>query len=306
VYLVVAICVLFKDKILLIVQTQRMIINGKDLAQRHITNMQSILANQSPLARQPELTVILVGDRPDSASYVKMKQQTAAVIGINVNVVRFNEHISMDELASVIDRQVILEPDGIIVQLPLPAHLDAKVLIDMIPPHLDVDGLTTTNLGLVMNGRTPSHFPCTPAAVLDILESVGVTAFEGKCVVLIGCGELVGKPLAVMLMHLGATVVSCNKHTQNIVDKCKLGDIVIAAAGVPQLVKSDWIKDGAIVIDVGVSSVLDDDKRRRLVGDVDFENVRHKVSAITPVPGGVGPMTVVMLMRAVMKRWLSR
>lgn len=285
-----------------------MIINGKELAEQHIANMKTIVAGNKP---PPELIVMLVGERADSASYVKMKQQTAAAIGINVNVLRFSANVSMAELADAITRQLVLEPDGIIVQLPLPPNLDAKRLIELIPPHLDVDGLTTANLGALAaghhNNKAVWHAPCTPAAVLDMLDSVGVKSFDGKHVILIGCGELVGKPLAIQLINLGATVSCCNKHTVNIADVCRLGDIVVAAAGVPKLVKSDWIKPGAIVIDVGITSVLEESTgKRKLVGDVDFDNVRNKASAITPVPGGVGPMTVVMLMRAVIKTWVSR
>lgn len=283
-----------------------MIINGKELAERHISDMKSVIASTSSAKLPPELIVILVGDRPDSASYVKMKQQTAAMIGINVNVLRFNVNVTMEEVSEAINRLLVLEPDGIIVQLPLPPHLDAKALIELIPPHLDVDGLTMANMGALALAlaHSKSHVPCTPAAVLDILDSVGVKSYDGKHVVLIGCGELVGKPLAIQLINLGATVSCCNKHTANIAEVCRLGDIVVAAAGVPLLVKRDWIKQGAIIVDVGITSVLDEaTNRRKFVGDVDFDNVRDKVSAITPVPGGVGPMTVVMLMRAVMKNW---
>ena len=302
-----------------------MIINGKQLADWHISEMKEQITS-SENRSAPRLVVVLVGDRADSASYVKMKQQTAATIGITVDVMRFDSHVTQDTLKLAIQRTALrlVECDGMIIQLPLPPHLNAKELIELIPPYLDVDGLTDANLGFLTTGRSLSqmdrlqdlrHVPCTPAAVLDIISSVTANTtnsdnnqatLEGKHVVLIGCGELVGKPLAIQLINRHATVTCCNKHTHNISELTRQGDIVVAAAGVPRLVQRDWIKPGAIVIDVGITSVVDETGKRKLFGDVDFDNVKEVASAVTPVPGGVGPMTVVMLMRAVMKTWLAK
>lgn len=296
-----------------------MIINGKQLADWHIFEMKEQIVAATNCSA-PRLIVVLVGDRADSASYVKMKQQTAATIGITVDVMRFDSDVTQDMLMLAIKRTAFgSDCDGMIIQLPLPPHLNAKELIELIPPYLDVDGLTDANLGCLTTGRSTTqierlkdlrHVPCTPAAVLDIISSVNVNdqaTLEGKHVVLIGCGELVGKPLAIQLINRNATVTCCNKHTHNISELTRQGDIVVAAAGVPRLVKRDWIKPGAIVIDVGITSVVDEETgKRKLFGDVDFDNVKEVASAVTPVPGGVGPMTVVMLMRAVMKTWLAK
>ena len=249
----------------------------------------------------PGLGVILVGDDPASKSYVTAKQKACEEIGIYSDDNRLSASISQNELMTHINR---LNNDpkihGILTQLPLPKHFDELEVLMAIDPAKDVDGFHPINVGRMVTGQK-AFLPCTPHGVVQLLIKSGVK-IEGANVVIVGRSNIVGKPLANILIQkspLGnATVTVCHTRTRNIGEYTKRADIVIAAAGCPNTITVDMIKDGAVVIDVGVNRVEDSTKKAgfRLVGDVDFENVKEKASLITPVPGGVGPMTITMLL----------
>jgi 5,10-methylene-tetrahydrofolate dehydrogenase/methenyl tetrahydrofolate cyclohydrolase len=250
--------------------------------------------------KAPGLAVILVGERKDSQTYVRMKKKAAALVGIKSFEATLPENISQDELIETI-RKFNQNPDvhGILVQLPLPKHIDEERVLSEVSLEKDVDGFHPINIGkLCMKGRKPLFVPCTPRGVIELLDRSGIP-IEGKNAVVIGRSNIVGIPVAMLLLHRNATVTICHTRTKDIVSKVKDADIVVACCGVAHYVKKDWIKEGAVVIDVGVNAVEDKTRKTgyRLVGDVDFENVKQVASAITPVPGGVGPMTIAMLLR---------
>lgn len=247
--------------------------------------------------RAPKLSVILVGDRDDSKVYVRMKTKCADRIGINCEVVHLPNDVTQRDLETTISRCSV-DSDGIILQLPLPNHLEKEHAIRCIPPEKDVDGLHPVNLGRLASAHSePHHMPCTPVAVIGLLEEH--MQIQGALVVVVGMGDLVGRPLLLALLKRNATVIACHSHTQDIESLTRLGDAVVVAVGKAHLVNKDWIKPGAVVIDVGISTITDGEGKQRIVGDVDYESVQHVASKVTPVPGGVGPVTVVMLMKAV-------
>eukprot|EP00455_Lapot_gusevi_P018363 TRINITY_DN2000_c0_g1_i2.p1 TRINITY_DN2000_c0_g1~~TRINITY_DN2000_c0_g1_i2.p1 ORF type:complete len:310 (-),score=117.41 TRINITY_DN2000_c0_g1_i2:219-1148(-) len=248
----------------------------------------------------PGLAVVLVGDRKDSATYVRNKRKGCEKTGIHSVGFELPAETSEQELLQLID-QLNNDPaiNGILVQLPLPKHLSENVIIQSIAPSKDVDGLHLQNVGsLVVKG--PAHTPlvaCTPSGCIELLKRTGVT-IAGKNAVVIGRSNIVGKPVAQLLLANDATVTICHSRTPNIAEVTRQADIVVAAVGKPELVRGDWLKPGAVVIDVGINPVPDASNPRgyRLVGDVHFEEAKQVASAITPVPGGVGPMTIAMLL----------
>jgi methylenetetrahydrofolate dehydrogenase (NADP+)/methenyltetrahydrofolate cyclohydrolase len=241
--------------------------------------------------RRPGLATVLVGDDPASSVYVGGKQRATRDVGM----VGFDHRLAADapreEVVALLER---LNADdavsGIIVQLPVPAHLDGVELTGLVDAGKDVDGLTTASAGLLALGR-PGLRPCTPVGVMLLLEHAGVT-LEGVEAVVIGRSNLFGKPMAQLLLAANATVTTCHSRTRDLAGVCRRADVLIAAVGRAQMVKSDWVKPGAIVIDVGMNRI-----ESGLVGDVDFAAVREIAGAITPVPGGVGPMTIALLLR---------
>ena len=249
----------------------------------------------------PGLGVILVGQDPASKSYVTAKERACAEIGIYSDDNRLPAQTSQNDLITLI-KKMNADPkiNGILVQLPLPKHLNEAQVLMTISPDKDVDGFHPTNVGRMVVGEK-AFLPCTPHGVIQLLIRSGV-AIDGSHVVIVGRSNIVGKPLANMLIQKSptgnATVTICHTHTKNLAGHTKQADIVIAAAGRPNTITADMIKPGAVVIDVGVNRVDDETKKSgyRLVGDVDFENVKEKASLITPVPGGVGPMTISMLL----------
>eukprot|EP00467_Chlorarachnion_reptans_P015431 CAMPEP_0114499056 /NCGR_PEP_ID=MMETSP0109-20121206/7209_1 /TAXON_ID=29199 /ORGANISM="Chlorarachnion reptans, Strain CCCM449" /LENGTH=394 /DNA_ID=CAMNT_0001676589 /DNA_START=117 /DNA_END=1301 /DNA_ORIENTATION=- len=258
----------------------------------------------------PGLAVILVGDRPDSRTYVKFKKRAAAEVGIESFQRILNQNVTNEEVREAI-AQFNADPrvHGILVQLPLPRHLDTDTILQMIPPEKDVDGFHARNVGdLWLNTRNIAHgdskhvkplvLPCTAAGVMYMLLGLNVN-LSGKEAVVLGRSRIVGMPVAGLLQGLDCTVTMVHSRTKNPEDHIKRADIVIAAIGIPEYVKGDWIKPGAIVIDVGINQKPDpsSEKGYQLTGDVDFEGARMVAGAITPVPGGVGPMTVAMLLR---------
>ncbi len=250
--------------------------------------------------RAPGLTAVLVGDNPASRVYVRNKQKACQAVGLHGVVKQLPDSLREADLLQVVDElNAAPDVDGILVQLPLPTQISVDRVIEAIQPDKDVDGFHPENLGLLVAGR-PRFVPCTPLGVQELLKRHGVEV-RGRKVVILGRSNIVGKPLALLLMQKGeaadATVTVCHSATQDTVEIVREADIVIAAVGKRQMVKRDWIKPGAVVIDVGIHRNED----RSLSGDVDFDQVAEVASQITPVPGGVGPMTIAMLLANTMK-----
>jgi len=248
----------------------------------------------------PGLATILIGDRPDSKAYVASKQKMTQELGMYSIGSHLPADITQDEALQVV-RGYAADPKihGILVQLPLPPQLDQETVLGAIPIEKDVDGFHPINIGrLAMKNREPLFVPCTPKGCIELIDAAG-TKIEGARAVVLGRSNIVGLPAAFLLIHRNATVTICHSRTQNIPDVVRQADIVVAAIGKAQFVKGDWIKPGATVIDVGINAIPDATKKsgQRLVGDVDFDAAKQVAGAITPVPGGVGPMTIAMLMR---------
>lgn len=266
------------------------IIDGKGIADKIYEELKEEV---NSLREKPELAVVLVGDEPASIVYVRNKEKACKRLGLNYKLLKFPQSVDRDELISNIktlnkDKEV----NGIIVQMPLPEHLDAFDIVSSIDPLKDVDGLHPDNLGRLLSGK-PRIIPCTPLGIIELLKRENID-IKGKNAVIVGRSNLVGKPLFHLLLSLDATVTVCHSKTSDLKRETSRADILVCAVGVPRLITVDMVKEGAIVIDVGINRV--DDK---LIGDVDFEEVKHIAGAITPVPGGVGPMTVAMLMKNV-------
>ncbi len=240
----------------------------------------------------PGLAVIIVGEDPASKIYVANKEKACEQIGFFSEKYALPESVSQEELLDLIKK---LNTDdrinGILCQLPLPQHLDEKAVINAIDPHKDVDAFHPQNVGKIMIGDY-DFLPCTPAGVMELLSAYNIDITGKKCVV-IGRSNIVGKPMAMLLLHKNGTVTVCHSKTVGLPEICRSADILVAAVGKPKFVTADMVKDGAVVIDVGMNRPKDG----KLCGDVDFENVAPKCSYITPVPGGVGPMTIAMLMQ---------
>ena len=237
------------------------------------------------------LAVIIVGEDPASKVYVSNKKKACENLGIISEEYALPESTTNEELLALID-ELNSKPsiNGILCQLPLPSHLDEKLIINSIDPEKDVDAFHPFNVGKIMIGDF-DFLPCTPAGVMEMLKYENIEV-EGKTCVVIGRSNIVGKPMNMLLLHQNGTVTVCHSKTKNLKEVCKNADILVAAVGRPKFVTEDMVKEGAVVIDVGINRV-----DGKLCGDVDFENVKNKVSAITPVPGGVGPMTIAMLMQ---------
>ena len=250
----------------------------------------------------PGLSVVLVGDDPASAVYVGAKEKAAREAGIAGDTIRLPATTSQHELLALVER-LNTDPKvhGILVQMPLPKHIDPDTVIDHIRPDKDVDGFHPVNVGKVLIGKTDGFAPCTPAGVQRMLVEYGVETRGANCVI-VGRSNIVGKPLAALLVQGGkggdATVTVCHSRTRDLAEHARRADILIAAVGKPRMITADMVKPGAVVIDVGVNRIPDATRKSgtRLVGDVDFDAVRQVASLITPVPGGVGPMTIAMLL----------
>lgn len=285
------------------------IIDGKAVAQQTEAEAAAAIAG---LSRTPGLAVVRVGNDPASEIYVRSKAKKARELGIEGSELVYPETMSERELLDVIEQLNHDDAiDGILVQLPLPKHINARNVIDAISPEKDVDGFHPVTVGLLHLGR-PSFAPCTPAGVIRLIEATG-ELIEGKHAVVIGRSDIVGKPMGALLLQRNATVTICHSKTRDLPALARQADILIAAIGRPIFVTADFVKDGAIVIDVGMnrvgpefaSQIAHDAEKTRLLekngtvllGDVDYARVRERASWITPVPGGVGPMTIAMLMQ---------
>jgi methylenetetrahydrofolate dehydrogenase (NADP+)/methenyltetrahydrofolate cyclohydrolase len=277
------------------------IIDGKQVASDMRSELKSKVAKLKEKGIVPGLAVVLVGEDPASKSYVTAKEKACADIGIYSDDNRLDAETSQDELMAMIDKLNKDEKiNGILVQLPLPRHLDESKVLLAIDPDKDVDGFHPVNVGKMVSGQE-AFLPCTPHGVIQLLLKSGVK-IEGAEVVIVGRSNIVGKPLANMLIQKNATgnatVMVCHTWTKNLAEHTRRADILIVASGAPNTITADMVKAGVVVIDVGVNRVDDATRKRgyRLVGDVDFEAVKEKASLITPVPGGVGPMTITMLL----------
>ena len=264
------------------------VLDGKALA-RELND--ALAARVAALPRPPGLTVIRVGEDPASVVYVRNKERTAKRLGLDGRQLILPEATTQAALLALVDG-LNADPgvDGILVQLPLPSHIDATVVLDRIDPRKDVDGFHPENVGLLSQGR-PRFVSCTPFGVMRLLERAGA-ALGGAEAVVIGRSNIVGRPMAMLLEKQNATVTLCHSRTRDLASHVRRADVVIAAVGRPRVVPGDWIREGATVIDVGINR-LDDGK---LCGDVDYDSAALRAGAITPVPGGVGPMTIAMLM----------
>jgi methylenetetrahydrofolate dehydrogenase (NADP+)/methenyltetrahydrofolate cyclohydrolase len=277
------------------------IIDGKVVAasvQESVRKDAEMLKTQHGLT--PGLATVLVGENPASKTYVGMKQKMTQELGMYSVGAHPPADISQDELLKIV-RGYATDPKihGILVQLPLPAHIDQETILSAIPIEKDVDGFHPINVGrLAMKNREPLFVPCTPAGCIVLIDSVGAK-IEGARAVVLGRSNIVGLPAAFLLIHRNATVTICHSKTQNLADLVRQADILVAAIGRAQFVKADWLKPGATVIDVGTNAIPDATKKSgyRQVGDVDYEPAKLVAGAITPSPGGVGPMTIAMLMR---------
>jgi methylenetetrahydrofolate dehydrogenase (NADP+)/methenyltetrahydrofolate cyclohydrolase len=253
------------------------------------------------LPRPPGLSVILVGDDPASRIYVKHKESACVEAGFYSDKINKSANITEEELLSEVDRLNINDNiDGILIQLPLPSHIDTDKVLERISPEKDVDGFHSVNSGKLMQNK-PFLRPCTSKGIMKILSTIGCDVSGMDCVV-VGSSNIVGRPIAMELLNARATVTICQSITKDIAQKVKKADIVVVGVGVPGMVKKDWIKDGAVVIDVGINKL----ENGKLVGDVDFESVRDKASWVTPVPGGVGPMTIATLLENTLIAYKSR
>lgn len=263
------------------------LLDGKALA-NDILDKLSLKVNRLDTA--PNLVVIQVGNDPASSVYVRNKERTAERVGINSETVKLSKHITQDELLEIIDTyNHFTSVNGILVQLPLPKHIDEQVILEAISPMKDVDGFHPLNVGKLNIGQK-QMIPSTPAGIMELLKANHIE-LEGKHVVIVGRSNIVGKPLAHLLLEANATVTIAHSKTKDLKHLTKQADILVVAVGQPELITEDYVKDGTVVIDVGINRT-----ESGLKGDVDFNNVKSKVAAITPVPGGVGPMTIAMLM----------
>jgi 5,10-methylene-tetrahydrofolate dehydrogenase/methenyl tetrahydrofolate cyclohydrolase len=257
-------------------------------------------ALQAQYGQVPGLATVIVGDRPDSHSYVRMKKRACAEAGITSLGQERPAEVSQAELLKIVqDLNANPAVHGILVQLPLPDHIDPETILSAISLEKDVDGFHPINIGrLSMKQREPLFVPCTPKGCIELLDRTGVE-IEGKRAVVLGRSNIVGLPVAMLLLHRNATLTVCHSRTQNLPAVVREADILIAAVGRAEMVRGDWLKPGVVVIDVGVNAVDDSTRERgyRLVGDVAFDEAKEVASAITPVPGGVGPMTIAMLLR---------
>lgn len=273
-----------------------MIINGKELAGKIRSELKLEVENMKEQGIIPKLAVIMVGDNKASEVYVRNKSRACNEIGIEFEEFLKDENTSQAELIGLIDTLNNREDiHGILLQSPIPNHLDIREAFNKIDPKKDVDGFHPINVGKLVIGED-SFISCTPYGIMKMLEAYNID-ISGKRAVVIGRSNIVGKPVAQCLLNKNATVTICHSKTRNIEEVVKEADIVIAALGKPKFVTADMIKEGAVVIDVGINR----NDEGKLVGDVDFENVEKKASYITPVPGGVGPMTIAMLMNNVVK-----
>ncbi len=268
------------------------LINGKEVSQKVKESVKSETIKLQSKGIGVGLAVVIVGDNPASRVYVNAKKKACEEVGFNSYEYALPAETTQQELLDLVD---VLNKDdkvnGILVQLPLPSHIDENSIINSISPEKDVDAFHPFNVGKIMIGEY-SFLPCTPAGVMELIDSTGVE-ISGKNCVVIGRSNIVGKPMSMLLLHKSGTVTICHSKTKNLKEVCAEADILVVAIGRANFVTADMVKEGAVVIDVGMNRL----ENGKLCGDVDFEAVKEKAGYITPVPGGVGPMTIAMLMK---------
>ena len=286
--------------------TNYTLLDGKALAQKIRSELKERVATLKPqMVRPPGLAVLMVGDNPASAVYVRNKEKACEKVGI----ASFGKHFPSDTSQAELE-QVIAElnqddrVDGILVQLPLPSHLDTVALLHKIHPDKDADGLHPVNLGKLVRSEAGLR-SCTPAGVMRLLAEYNLP-IEGKNAVVVGRSILVGKPLALMLLEKNATVTIAHSRTKDLATICRNADILVAAVGIPEMITQNMVKPGAVVIDVGINRIDLDTGKSKLVGDIAFDSVAEIASHITPVPGGIGPMTVAMLLSNTVQSYMSK
>ncbi len=277
------------------------ILNGKEVSSKVKKDLKIIVEDLKSKGIFPGLAVVIVGGDPASRVYVNSKKKACSEIGIQSFEYALDENISETELIELIHK-LNNDPmvNGILVQLPLPKHIIEQNVILAIDPLKDVDAFHPQNVGKIMIGN-PDFLPCTPAGVMELIKESGISV-EGKECVIVGRSNIVGKPQAMLLLSKNGTVTICHSKTKNLEEVCQRADILVAAVGRPEMIKGSMIKPGAVVIDVGVNRLED----KKLVGDVEFSTASQVASAITPVPGGVGPMTIAMLMKNTVKAALMQ
>ena len=278
------------------------IIDGKALSEKVLKEIEKEHSElEKKVGRKAGLAVIIVGENPASQIYVRNKIRACEKVGFHSETIRLDENITEENLLLEIEKlNNNSNIDGILVQLPIPKHIDGLKIINAISAEKDVDGFHTTNIGKMMIGDETGFLPCTPAGVVHMFEEYNIN-LEGKDVLVIGQSNIVGKPMTLLLIKKRATVQVCNSKTKNLSEKLQKADVVVAAAGSPKLVKAADVKEDVVVIDVGINRV-----DGKLCGDVDFEEVSKKASFITPVPGGVGPMTIAMLIKNTFKSYKQK
>lgn len=268
------------------------LIDGKKISQQRIEAVaQAVKARQEKGLHTPCLAVVLVGDDPASAVYVRNKKLACQKSGIESRSYELPSETTQDDLLKLVNElNGDSAVDGILVQLPLPAHIDSQAVLERIVPHKDVDGFHPYNVGRLVV-KMPLMRPCTPKGVMTLLEAYGIDP-KGKKAVIVGASNIVGRPQALELLLSRATVTICHSATQNLADEVAAADILVVGVGIPNFVKGEWVKPGAVVIDVGINRLEDGS----LCGDVEFDVAKERASMITPVPGGVGPMTIATLL----------
>jgi len=272
------------------------LLKGKEVSARIKSQLKEEADKLKERGINPGLAVIIVGDDPASRVYVNNKKKACEEIGIKSFEYALPAETSEDELLKLIDKlNVSDEVSGILVQLPVPKHIDEQKIINSINPQKDVDAFHPVNVGKIMTGNY-DFVPCTPAGVMELIKESGIE-IAGKDCVIVGRSNIVGKPQAMLLLHQNGTVTICHSKTKDLAEKTKSADILVVAVGIPEFITGDMIKEGAVVIDVGINRIAD----KKLVGDVHFESAEKVAGAITPVPGGVGPMTIAMLMKNTLK-----
>ena len=278
------------------------IIDGKALSEKVLKEIEKEHSElEKKVGRKAGLAVIIVGENPASQIYVRNKIRACEKVGFHSETIRLDENITEENLLLEIEKlNNNNNIDGILVQLPIPKHIDGLKIINAISAEKDVDGFHTTNIGKMMIGDETGFLPCTPAGVVHMFEEYNIN-LEGKDVLVIGQSNIVGKPMTLLLIKKRATVQVCNSKTKNLSEKLQKADVVVAAAGSPKLIKATDVKEGVVIIDVGINRV-----DGKLCGDVDFEEVSKKASFITPVPGGVGPMTIAMLIKNTFKSYKQK
>ena len=281
-----------------------MILDGRELSKKINSEIKQKIEGycEKHQDSKPGLGVIIVGDRKDSLLYVNMKRKKCEEVGIESKVIQLSANSSTENILGIVN---IFNSDptvhGILVQLPLPKHVNEETVLSAVDIDKDVDGFHASNMGnLAMERRTPLFTPCTPLGCLRLIDEYKIP-LQGKNVVVIGKSNIVGLPISLMMMKRNATVTVCNVHTENLQEITQQADVIVSACGQAQMVRGDWVKDGVAVIDIGINHIQDPahpDKpdKKKMVGDIHYEEVSEKASHITPVPGGVGPMTVAMLM----------